>query len=310
VNAFLNEWGFRCSGELMLTVPSFQERPAALVEILQAYAQLDGESPAERLERQEQERKAESARILNQLSGRWLAWFLPWPRKSFVARCLLRWTQQAIVCRERARLKQSLLYSRLRRIALAIGDQWVARQLLSQRDDVFFLTASELESILAGGAMHPNATRELVAVRQAAHAEVTRATPPDTFSLPAGSYWQPSASDSSRSFSENAEATLQGMGVCGGKASAPAAVLGDVTEFARLTQGNILVTRQTDPGWGPVFPLIQGLVIERGGMLSHGAILAREYGLPTVVGIANATQRIRSGQTVTVDGDRGLVELH
>lgn len=311
LQTFLNEWGFRCSGELMLTVPSFQERPAAVIEILQAYAELDGESPGERLRRQQADRQAESQRILSQLRSRWITWFLPWPRQSFVARLLLSWTQQAIVCRERARLKQALLYTRLRRIALAIGERLVTRRLLKQAEDVFFLTAPELESLLAGSSMYPEQTHALVALRQAAQREVTRAKPPDTFSLAAGEYWRRPAEEIARETpAASAATTLTGTGVCGGVATAAAAVLGDVTEIANLRAGDILVTRQTDPGWGPVFPLIAGLVIERGGMLSHGAILAREYGLPTVVGIPAATQLIRTGQRVTVNGDRGLVELH
>jgi pyruvate,water dikinase len=182
---------------------------------------------------------------------------------------------------------------------------------LLRAEDVFFLTVQELESLLAGSCMYPEQTRELISMHQAAHVEVTRAKPPDTFSLPAGSYWKPNDHPATQQTIPNSPATtLRGMGVCGGTATAAAAVLNDVTEIARLQQGNILVTRQTDPGWGPVFPLIQGLIIERGGMLSHGAILAREYGLPTVVGIDDATQRIHAGRTVTVDGDRGLVELH
>ena len=71
----------------------------------------------------------------------------------------------------------------------------------------------------------------------------------------------------------------------------------------------MLVTRQTDPGWALVFFLIKGLVMERGGMLSHGAILAREYGIPTVVGVTDATQRIAQRQTLSVNGDRGVVQI-
>ena len=70
----------------------------------------------------------------------------------------------------------------------------------------------------------------------------------------------------------------------------------------------MLVTRQTDPGWAPAFATIAGLVLERGGMLSHGAILAREYGIPTVVGVRAATERIATGSIVRVDGDRGEVQ--
>ncbi len=82
-----------------------------------------------------------------------------------------------------------------------------------------------------------------------------------------------------------------------------------MTESHRLSAGDILVTRQTDPGWGPVFPLISGLVIERGGMLSHGAIIAREFGIPSVVGVKDATRLIAHGASITVDGDRGIVHL-
>jgi phosphoenolpyruvate synthase/pyruvate phosphate dikinase len=85
--------------------------------------------------------------------------------------------------------------------------------------------------------------------------------------------------------------------------TAPAAVLADVSEAHRLSRGDVLVTRQTDPGWGPLFCLVSGLVIERGGMLSHGAIIAREFGLPCVVGVKDATAR--RARRVTVDGDRG-----
>jgi pyruvate,water dikinase len=86
-------------------------------------------------------------------------------------------------------------------------------------------------------------------------------------------------------------------------------VLRDVTEAARLSQGDVLVTRQTDPGWGPVFFLISGLVIERGGMLSHGAIIAREFGIPCVVGVPDAMSRIDDGAMITVDADKGVVHV-
>ena len=94
-----------------------------------------------------------------------------------------------------------------------------------------------------------------------------------------------------------------------GTSTAAAAILHDVSESERLSAGDILVTRQTDPGWAPIFPLVSGLVIERGGMLSHGAIIAREFGIPSVVGVKDATRRIAHGSRITVDGNRGLVHL-
>jgi len=102
---------------------------------------------------------------------------------------------------------------------------------------------------------------------------------------------------------------MAGISACGGSATGQARVLRDVTEAERLGTGDILVTRQTDPGWGPVFFLISALVIERGGMLSHGAIIAREFGLPCVVGVRDATRLIPDGSTITVDGDHGRVHV-
>lgn len=82
---------------------------------------------------------------------------------------------------------------------------------------------------------------------------------------------------------------LTGIGASGGTATGPAAVLGDVRDATRLGGGDVLMTRQTDPGWAPLFGLVSGLVIERGGLLSHGAIVAREFGLPCVVGVFPST---------------------
>lgn len=356
---YLDESGFRCSGELMLTVPGFQENPVALIEILKAYSILSGESPAERLLEQESQRIALTEQLLNALARRSWFRFWPWPANVLTARCLLKWTQRSIALRERARLKQALLYSRLRRIALAVGEHLVSLGFLAERDHVFFLTHPEIDQLLSqiaaiedtlesipGGQRNAaseressalrGSTLELIRLRKSEHQQQSQFNPPDTFELPEGiayaSYNEQLSCEEhgpargldecsescDRSSRQPTDATprgcltglhLKGVGACGGTVTAHAAVLQDVSEFSRLSQGDILVTRQTDPGWGPLFFLIRGLVIERGGMLSHGAILAREYGIPTVVGVAHATQRIAHGRTITVNGDRGFVEL-
>jgi len=131
--------------------------------------------------------------------------------------------------------------------------------------------------------------------------------PPDKFVLAEGAYLE---FTERRGVASTASGTkLTGTSACGGRATARATVLADVTEAHKLRAGDILVTRQTDPGWGPVFPLISGLVMERGGMLSHGAIIAREFGLPCVVGIKDATRLIQHGDHLTVDGDAGTCDV-
>jgi len=310
--SFLKDWGFRCSGELMLTVASFQERPEALLDMLRSYVELKGESPLDLLNRQAADRESETKEVMQQLKGRKLFRFLPWPSKATWLSVVLRRCHKSIALRERARLKQALLYSRCRLIALAIGDRLVSRGWLQNRTELFFLTYQEVDSLLAGTAMFPYQTKELVQLRRDEHERLSRMAPDDSFVLPLGCYLLVDGhvgSVASNTENQVDETTLSGIGACGGQVTGPAAILRDISECRMLHEGDVLVTRQTDPGWGPVFFLIKGLVMERGGMLSHGAILAREYGIPTVVGVHNATKLISTGQMITVNGDRGIVQL-
>jgi len=303
---YLEDWGFRCSAELMLTTPSFQEEPAPIIDLLKSYAAIDGPSPAEQLKRQESERLTETARVRRELRSRSL---LPFVSLAPVVSIVLACTQRSIQLRERARLKQALLYSRLRRIACAIGARLSAEGRLHQQDDVFFLTADEIDTLLSGHAMFPDHVRALVTLRRRGHAELSAMTPPDSMRLPRGGYLPVGGAPELEREADATTASLSGVGACGGRITGRAVVLTDVTESDRIARGDVLITRQTDPGWGPIFPLISGLVIERGGMLSHGAIIAREFGIPSVVGVKDATQLVPDGSLITVDGDRGLVHI-
>ena len=295
---YLERWGFRCSAELMLTIPSYQEDPAAVMETIRSYAALDGESPAQALARQLVTRESDTRAML-MVAG----WRAP------LALVVLRWTQTSIALRERARLKQALLYSRCRRIALALGDRLVEAGRLARQDDVFWLTTSELDELAAGATMFPAQTGSLIAQRRTAHAKASVTPAPDSFRTVEGKY-EPLVDDAPAPTNDRqARGVFRGTGACGGQVTGRVAVLHDVSEASRLQQGDVLVTRQTDPGWAPVFFLISGLVIERGGMLSHGAIVAREFGIPCVVGIRDATSRLTNVQRVSVDGDRGEVHV-
>ncbi|HEY6830560.1 MAG TPA: PEP-utilizing enzyme, partial [Gemmatimonadaceae bacterium] len=303
---YLDNWGFRCSEELMLDSPSFQEDPAPVIDMLRAYARVEGPSPAESMRRQAAERDIETQRVLAELRGRVVSRGLPIGCAALL-RALLPRTHAAIRYRERVRLKQALLYSRCRRIALALGEGLARRQLIASAGDAFFLTADELIDIASGGAQLPSATRAMVAARRAEFERESAASPPDSFTLEAGEYFSALASDAATG--DGHDAPLRGIPACGGQARGRATILSSATEAERLARGDVLVTRQTDPGWGPVFFLISGLVIERGGMLSHGAIIAREFGIPCVVGVKNAMQRIRVGATIDVNGDSGAVHV-
>ena len=261
---YLERWGFRCSAELMLTAPSFQEQPELLVETIRAYARLHGESPAETLSRQLAEREHETRRLLRKLRGRPVSRWLPFVSRAAALRIVLRWTQSAIAYRERARLKQALLYSRCRRLALALGDGLVARGHLANQEDVFWLTVSEVDELAGGSAMFPHHVQELTAFRKRAHKQLSKMHPADNFTLPEGDYLslnedlQPNDEASPRKGyadpTNGGSRTLRGASACGGRVTGRAVVLGDASEAGRLGADDILVTRQTDPGWARLFP--------------------------------------------------------
>jgi rifampicin phosphotransferase len=315
---YLQRWGFRCSAELMLTVPSFQEQPALLVETIRAYSHRDHESPAAALSRQLAEREQETRSLLRKLRGRPISRSLPFVSRAAALRTVLRWTQAAIAYRERARLKQALLYSRCRRLALALGDQLAARGHLAEREDIFWLTVPEVDELAAGRAMFPHHVQELTAMRKRAHEQLAATHPSNDFTLPEGEYLplfedlrtdDVTSQDDHTNPAFGGSRTLRGVGACGGRAVGRAVVLRDASEAGRLAAEDILITRQTDPGWASVFFLIKGLVIERGGMLSHGAIVAREFGIPCVVGVQHATRELSQAGQIEVDGDQGEVHV-
>ena len=314
---FLTTWGFRSSGELMLTTASLEEEPEPVITLLQQYAGAGGDSPADAIARMAAERVAETRAVVRSLARR-QPWLIP------PTLLVLWWTQTAVACRERARLKQALLYTRCRRVALAIGDELVRAGRLSDRDAIFMLSWQEIDEICAGRAMFPRDLASLVGLRARAHAAESSYVPPDTFYLPPAGVLaatdhvaRPSrarvasltGSPHASGVECSADTTLYGTTACGGQVSSRAAVLAGVHEAHLLQRGDVLVTRQTDPGWGPVFCLVSGLVIERGGMLSHGAIIAREFGLPCIVGVPNATGAIPHGARITVNADEGICHI-
>jgi pyruvate,water dikinase len=206
-------------------------------------------------------------------------------------------------------MKQALLYTRLRHIALQLADRLVERKQLMNRDDIFMLSTDEVFSLVERNDASADSVAERVESRRCEMAAFATLQPPDRLVLGEGERWRPKEDSAMPKDAGTRSAELRGTGACGGSALGDAAVVLDVAHAGRVQAGQILVTRQTDPGWATVFFLVQGLVIERGGMLSHGAIIAREYGIPAVVGVTDATLVIRDGERLRVDGDQGIVEF-
>jgi pyruvate,water dikinase len=196
---------------------------------------------------------------------------------------------------------------------LELGRRLTEAGALEQPDDVFYLETTELavasEARVIGKkrpdlAQLAHDRRTLREARQRLHAPP--AVPPD-YRFKFGAI-DLSSRESVRRNADDATA-LSGFAVSPGRVTAPASVILSPAEFGNMRPGSILVCPTTTPAWTPLFAQARGLVTDIGGILAHGSIVAREYGIPAVMGTGTATQRIASGQQVTVDGDAGTVTL-
>jgi pyruvate,water dikinase len=178
------------------------------------------------------------------------------------------------------------------------ADRLVQANVLYDRDDIFYLTFQELQNVVETNAVN----EQLIERRKDAFRIHEALTPPRVLTSEGemlnGAYRR----------DDSPPGALVGLAVSAGRAEGRARVVVDPAS-AYLEPGDILVTRFTDPSWTPFFVAITGLVTEVGGLMTHGAVIAREYGLPAVVGVEGATRLIRDGQLIRVDGTNGFVEI-
>ena len=306
--AFLSDFGGRCYQDLLLTSPTFEEKPELAWRLVRGYVAAGAQGPAAR--------EREEAAVRDQLLAR-LARELPrWKRPIFA--WLASRARLALAHREEVRLCQGLVYGEIRRAARALGAALVSAGRLDRADDVFQLDHAELERLANGRFLYPETIPTLVRTRRAAAARavVEGRHLPTFFVLPEGAEWRephrgpPAELAGPGAGGAAAGGRWRGVGVSPGRAEGTVRVVLDPAEQgARLGRGEVLVARATDPGWTPLFPMASAVVLERGGMLSHAAIVAREVGIPVVVGIPEATSVLRDGTRILVDGRTGEVSV-
>lgn len=292
---FLADYGHR-SASLDIQHPAYAEEPAQALAVIARL--LDAEvDPAARERVQQDCRRAAVRRVQQKLHGSPVRWA--------IFKLLLCFTHRYTVLRENQRFYWQKSMHAKRRAFLRIGQSLAADNLLSDEEDVFFLTLSEVAGVVRGWLSVPE-IRDLVTKRQAEF-EALQGT-----AYPAFLRGQSPLSEAGFAGEEKAK-QLAGLAASPGRVRGPALVVSGPAAlneaWQRLSSDKILVTGSTDPAWTPLFLRVSGLVMERGGQLSHGAVVAREYGLPAVVGVAGALDHIGEGQLIEVDGGTGTVRL-
>ena len=299
------EWGFRFSQELTLDEENYLENPGKLVELIRALlmAKQDFNPKGKHAALSESFQKHYDIAVAQiQENGRIAKLCGPW-----AFRFLLNWTRNSLRYRELSRTHQARLYAQLRQTLLQLGDQFAQQGLLLYRDDIFFLTYQEIQAVIRRQFAFPESLPEQIFIRKQFYSDAVKKGPPAVqTSFKADELFM--STSALPTFAETNE-PLEGLVACAGLIEGRAVVIQDLTDIHLVKNGDILVTMQTDPGWSPVFPLIQGLIVEHGGILSHGAILAREFGIPCLIGVANVTGRIKTGDLIRIDGERGQVFL-
>lgn len=306
LDIYLEKWGFRCSGELMFFNTNYIEEPTKFIELLQVYMSQNAQDPREVIAIKDRERKQ---------AMRNFAWRIIKKRNIFFPVSIIEvgmlylsanLCKQAISGRERVRYKQAKMYYHFKTIVKKIGAKFKEDNKIAQIDDLFFMSYKEIGELLSSSAMFSKDLKEVIKERRARFILESNNKYPENFTTIFGE--RPESIKEEILFNGDYK-EFNGLAVSGGRIKARVKVLETVLESAKLNKGDILVTKQTDPGWAMVFPLIGGLIVERGGALSHGAIVAREFGIPAVIGIANITDVLKDNDEVILDGDLGKIQV-
>jgi pyruvate,water dikinase len=294
IQAFLDNYGMRCVGEIDITRPRWSERPTTLVPmILGNIKNFDPGAGERRFAQGGLEAWKKEQEVLEQLQA------LPdGERKGEEARRMIERVRTFVGYREYPKYGMVSRYFVYKQAMLEEAERLVQARVLREKEDIFYLTFQELHDVVRANRVDD----QLVCQRKDAFRSYQALTPPRVFTsdgeVVAGSY---------RRVDVPAGA-LVGLPVSAGTVEGRARVILDMAE-ADLEAGDILVTAYTDPSWTPVFLAITGLVTEVGGLMTHGAVIAREYGLPAVVGVEKATRLIRDRQRIRLNGTDGYVEI-
>ncbi|MDQ0757876.1 rifamycin-inactivating phosphotransferase [Streptomyces canus] len=294
IEAYLDRYGMRCVGEIDITRPRWRERPSTLVPvILDNVRNFEQGAARRRFEQGRQKAQQKEQDVLSRLRT------LPdGERKAGETKGMIERVRTFIGYREYPKYGIISRYFVYKQALLAEAERLVQAGVLADKEDVFYLTFQEFHDVVRSKQLDA----QLVQQRKDAFRSYRALTPPRVLTSDGEALTGAYRRD------DVPAGALVGLPVSTGTIEGRARVILDIAE-ADLEEGDILVTTFTDPSWSPLFVGIAGLVTEVGGLMTHGAVIAREYGLPAVVGVEQATRRIRDGQRIRVHGTDGYVEI-
>lgn len=294
IYAYLNKYGMRCAGEIDITRPRWSEKPTTLIPvILSNIKNFEPDAGSRRFEQGRQEALKKEQELLDRLKK------LPdGEQKVGETKRMIDLLRSLTGYREYPKYVIVNHYFVYKQALLNEAEKLVKADVIHEKEDIFYLTFEELRKAVSTNKLDPDIVRK----GQEEYKLYKKLTPPRVITsdgeIVTGKYKR-----------ENIpEGAIAGLAVSSGVIEGRARVILSM-EDADLEDGDILVTSFTDPSWTPLFVSIKGLVTEVGGLMTHGAVIAREYGLPAVIGVQNATKLIKDGQRIRVHGTEGYVEI-
>lgn len=295
LDAFLEQYGHR-EVRMDILYPTWSQDPTPVLNFIRGYFDADDRaSPFVQQARLVQEREQLAQEVESHLHSDVAGRFAIAPLFHWV----LKNTQTHTRERDTMHFELTRLFPPFRRALLVLGTRWQKQNLIDAPDDVFFLHLDEMQTL----AETPRPVHDLVRERRAEFAANAQHSPPAILRDGVAVDMPQSAA------TDTASGTLRGIAGSPGIAHGIVRVVRGPDEFEKLKRGEILVAPLTNPVWTPLFAIAGGIITQVGGILSHGAIVAREYGIPAVMAVPDATTLLQDGQRVTVDGNKGIVIL-
>lgn len=292
-NQFMLRHGHHCRAELELFNKRWSETPDYILKFIRSHlTHIDEIDPVQNFERAAEQRRQMEKQCSRQLKN---------PIKRLIFNHLLIRAQTGSVFRENVKSEVIKLLTAKRKMLLELGKRLCDKGVLKNEDDIFFLRYEEIAPVVNGHAGFD--IKKVIGARRAEYDKNRSITPPDVVfgTFDPDNYVPDMIDEQARE--------LKGLGVSGGTATGNARVILRADTNEQILAGEILVAPFTDPGWTPYFVPASAIVMDEGGVISHGSIVAREYGIPAVVNVGNATKIIKTGQKIQVDGNLGVVRI-
>jgi pyruvate,water dikinase len=290
---FMNLHGHHCRGEILLFNPRWYETPDYILSIVKSYIEAaDKHNPPNDLNKKITQREQLLHDTLKKLRN---------PLKRFLLKHAVLKARKALIFREDVKSEIVRLISRGREALLQLGHRLTADQILESPDDIFFLTFQELPAVVDNTADFD--IRQTVQNRRLEYEKNKSLSPPPVVvgRFDPDKYVPPEIDTNAT--------VLRGISTSPGTVTGPARVILRSDDRQHVLPGEILVAPFTDPGWTPYFVTAAGVVMDQGGLLSHGSIIAREFGIPAVVNVGHATKIIKTGQKIHLDANQGVVTI-